>query len=183
VLVALLVVLLFAAIVFPIYFRAQRRTFEDADLRQVRKVYLAWSLYQGDFNGQPAPSLLALGSRLESDAVLRSELDPFQGDGPFPVEPMLPEIEVTSNVRVSYAYLPNFVRNGRVSVRSWDEYLLDPQAGLMASVWRPGMTPSALPFRSPVSGPILRLFTDGSVRMVPTKGEVYGDPKALFGGR
>jgi hypothetical protein len=181
VLVALLVVVLFALIVIPIYTRANRRTLTDVDIRQIRQVYLAWSMYQSDNNGATSPDLLVLKNRLSSPAMLTSPLDPINATGPFPMEPMLPDLEVTSDVRISYAYIGNFLRNGKASVKSWDTYLLDPRNGLMASVWQPDSTATDQPFRGSVPGPILRINTDGSARSMKPMGEVYGNASALFG--
>jgi hypothetical protein len=181
VLVALLVVVLFGAIVIPIYLRANRRTLTDVDIRQIRQVYLAWSMYQEDNNGGTSPNLLVLKNRLSDPAMLTSPLDPINATGPFPMEPMLPDLEVTSDVRISYAYIGNFLRNGHASVKSWDTYLLDPRNGLMASVWQPDSSATDQPFRGSVPGPILRINTDGSARSVRAKGEVYGNASALFG--
>jgi type II secretory pathway pseudopilin PulG len=181
VLVALLVVVLFALIVIPIYSRANRRTLTDVDVRQIRQVYLAWSTYQVDNNGATSPNLLVLQSRLSSPAMLTSPLDPVTAAGPFPVEPLLPDLEVSSPVRISYGYVGNFLRLGKASVKSWDAYLLDPRNGLMASVWQPDSSSTDQPFRGSVPGPILRINTDGSARTVVPKGEVYGNASVLFG--
>ena len=180
-LVALLVVVLFAAIVIPIYLRASRRTLTDVDVRQIRQVYLAWSMYQSDNNGATAPNLLVLKNRLASPEMLTSPLDPINAPGPYPIDPMLPDLEIQSDVRISYSYLGNFLRAGKASVKSWDAYLLDPRNGLMASVWQPDSSATDQPFRGSIPGPILRINTDGSARNVTPKGEVYGNASALFG--
>ena len=181
VLIALFVLVAFVAIVIPIYLRANRRTFEAADISRMRSVYLAWSQYQADFNGLPSPNLQILTPRLESALILQSDKDPFLTGAPFPIEPLLPDLEVTADARVSFAYLPNFVRAGQAKVISWQEYLMDPRGGLISSIWQGRITLTGTPFRAVVQGPILRVNTDGSVTTIPESNQdVFGNPSALF---
>lgn len=183
VLIALAVLVLFVAIVVPVYRRAQSKSFQDVDVKQMRQVYVAWSLYQSDNNGWPAPSLLAVRGRLGDDSLLFSQEDPFRDpDGGYPVEPMLPSYPPRSPIRISYAYLPNFVEAGQTKLASWAQTLTDPKAGLLACGWHGDVRPTGKPFEALIDGPVLRVNTDGSAFTLPHRRhpDRMGDAGDLF---
>jgi hypothetical protein len=184
VLVALAVLLVFAAIVIPIYSRARVRTYEDVDVQKMRQVYIAWSTYQSENNEWPPPSLLPVRRFLSNDALLVSQHDPFVQPEPkgFPIEPMLPQFAPRSPIRISYAYLGNYVRAGEAKIGDWGSTLLDPRIGVLASGWHGTVGRTGQPFEARIDGAVLRVNTDGSVfrldkRRAPKK---MGDPEDLF---
>jgi len=182
-LVAVGVLLLFAAIIVPLYLRERGKGYEEADIERLRKVYVAWSLYQADSQGGLPPSLYSIRWKLMDDAAYLSNADPFQKTkGAYPLEPMLPKNGESIPIRISFAYMNNFVRAGVIPKPNWSEVLTNPKIGILACAWQGKVTPSFQPFVARVDGPILRVNSDGSAFRLPERRhpDRMGDPSDLF---
>jgi len=171
-------------ITVPIYKRVRNQDRIAGDAQQMRRIFTAWALYGSDHNDQPAPSLRPVRYQLLDDRQFISETDPFAqtpGDH-FPLEPLLPSGSELSTVRISYAYLLNFSRAGKIKIPSWAEAEQDRKLGLLTSVWQGTAEPTERPFEARVSGPYVRVNTDGSVFTLnsPLHPEIFGDANDLF---
>jgi hypothetical protein len=134
----------------------------DAD--RMRRVFMALSLYEMSNDGLPAPNLGLV--RQDVEAVdFQSVDDPEAGKAnanqTFPLDPALPNLPLTSPIRVSWTYRWHWPNAGDPrAVR------MDPRKGLLASWW---------------SGPVLRVNTGGALIRAPrteTSRLIFSD---LFG--
>jgi hypothetical protein len=183
-LVALAVLLLFVAITLPIYNRVRSGTLEDIDTDRMRKVYVALSLYEFSNDGQSSPTLLGAQPFLADNTLYLSDKDPWvdQNAKSFPLDPELPKSGEHSDIRISFSYLPDFVRAGKLKSSSLQSAMLDPRVGLITSGWHGTVTPTGAEFEARLFGPVLRVNTNGSLYRLGDRGGdgKMGDPQALF---
>lgn len=183
-LLALAIVTAAAAILIPIAKRSSGNSLLLNESGRMRKVYVALTLYEEQFDQQPAPNLLAASVYDPNQADYASGLDPFVKSQPagqgFPIDPGLDGSE-KSPFRISFSYLPNFVRAGKLSIKPWAETRLDPKVGELADEWF-GSVQAEEPYHAKVSGALLRINTDGAVYVLPDRGgpKSLGDPQDLF---
>lgn len=166
ILIAIAVLLLFAAIVIPIFLRAKDKTMQDGDARNLRQLYAAWSMYEADQFGAFAPDLAALRYRLPDDGPLVSQVDPFRADdgtGLYPMEPFLPDRERTSPVRISYAYFGNFIRAGELPMIAPESFMRNPASRVLVSPWQGNCQSTGGDFKVSCRGAALRVRADGSL--------------------
>ncbi len=179
-----LVLAAFMLITVPIYRRVRNQDGMTGDAQQMRRIYTAWALYSSDHNDQPAPSLRPVRYQLLDDRQFVSALDPFAdaSGSRFPIEPLLPSWGEPSTVRISYAYLLNFAKAGKIKIPVWAEAEQDRKLGLLTSVWHGNPEPSGQPFQAHLSGPYLRINTDGSVFTLisPRHPDAFGNADDLF---
>jgi len=165
-LIAIAVLVVFAAIVIPIFLRAKDKTMQDGDARNLRQLYAAWSMYEADQFGAFAPDLAALRYRLPDDGALVSQLDPFRTDGGtglYPMEPFLPDRERTSPVRISYAYFGNFIRAGELPMIEPQAFMRNPASRVLVSPWQGDCKPAGTEFKLSCRGAALKVRADGSL--------------------
>lgn len=174
-LLALIVILVGAAILIPLARRSLGTNLLLNESGRMRKVYIALSLYEEQYDTLPAPSLIAAGAYDPVHKDFESDLDPFVNvnAGTFPGDPGLERGE-TSTYRISFSYLQNFVRAGKMHLQSWAETRRNPLIGVLADEWY-GSVQAGEPFHANVSGDLLRINTDGSVFVLKDR----GGPKPL----
>jgi hypothetical protein len=127
-----------------------------------------------------APNLLAARQWMPDDEVYLSNGDPFaSSEGPFPIEPGLPSLSLTSPVRVSYSFIYSFATLAQVKVKPWSELKFDPQIGFLANEWQGHVQPAS-GFEAMVSGRVFRLNTDGALKVLEKPSRKLGDSQALF---
>ncbi len=178
-LVALAVLLVFAAITIPIFNRAKSKSLSDSDVSNLKRIYGAWSIYE-ESNLGPPPDLTVLRQDFGSDATFLSPKDPFASQaGPFPLEPALPSWKPRTDFRISYSYFMNFAAAGKLAQPKWEEARLDRRIGILASVWEGSAQGDGSPFGAQFSGKALRVNLDGS--MIPASMDGGDLGKALFG--
>lgn len=169
---------------FAILFGVQRyvmgQSDEFRDAQKMRQIYAALFMYETAHDDLPPPNLLAVRRDLADDSLLVAENDPF-AKGPerdktrdFPLDPACPNVKAVSPVRISFSYLPMWVRYGGVKIRNWHTEELDVRAGLLASWWYGKIDDSNEDGRN-CTGPVLRLNMDGSVFHLDHR----SDPTAL----
>src|SRR5205814_2160489 len=100
----------------------------------------------------------------------------------YPLDPELPLIPETSPIRLSYAYLPDFIRNHQPGAPSWASARMDDTTGLIACGWHGKVEPSSRPFVAQLSGLVLRIDMDGALFRLPNRGGdgEMGNASALF---
>jgi type II secretory pathway pseudopilin PulG len=182
-LLAVAVLLATAAIVAPVYLRTRQGSLERLDVERMRQVFVAMMVYEELNFSHPPPSLLALNPEVEP-GIYQAARDPFVAvrAPAYPVEPGLPDREVESPVRISFAYLGNFVRLGLVPRERWPGPSGEG-AAVFASEWHGRVRPTGEPFAATADGPVLRLQGDGSLtrREPRNRATRIGDPEQLFG--
>ncbi len=149
---------------------------------RMRKVYIALSLYEEQYDSQPAPDLVKATTYDPRREDLLSEQDPFSkvAAKEFPLDPGL-DLAQKSPFRISFSYIQNFIRNGKLKTKPWAQARLDPRLGILANEWI-GSVQASDPFKAKVGGRVLRINTDGSVFIVKDRGgpKELGDPNDLF---
>jgi hypothetical protein len=188
--VVISVIILFFVITIPIYNRVRSGSMEDIDIDRMRKVYVALSLYESVNEGQPAENLLGVRSYLGDNRLLISDKDPWADfqpsrnskEGNFPLDPELPKSEERSPIRISFSYLPDFVRAGKTKIPNWRAALTNPRIGILSSGWQGSVTATGDPFVAELFGPVLRINMDGSLFRLKDRGGIgtMGDPQSLF---
>lgn len=181
-LLAILVLIVVAAILIPLARRSSGRNELLSESGRMRKVYVALSLYEEQYDTQPAPNLLAATVYDPQHTDFVSELDPFAATSSksFPMDPGL-DVGEASPFRISFSYLQDFVRAGKIHVAPWAETRLNPKIGVLGNEWY-GSVHAGDPFHADVSGRLLRINTDGSVYVLPDRGgpKPLGDSDDLF---
>jgi hypothetical protein len=165
-LTALAVLLLFAAILVPIYRRWEQKQHGGLDVVQLKRVYAGVTLYQED-HSDSMPSHLAELTGYVDPQELVSPVDPFAGtSSQYPIEPTLPDFGGMAESRISYAYLGNYLRANQATVKSWKEATMP--IGMLANVWH-GAGRRTGRFSAEVQGPVQRIRMDGSLYVLPRK--------------
>lgn len=183
-LLALFVIASAALIIFPLAVRTQNRNLLLNESGRMRRLFFSLTLYETVNDSMPAPSLVTVRTFDPNLADYRSGLDPFANvQSPstgFPCDPGL-NSEEKSPFRISFSYLQNFVRAGKVSIKPWSEAKFDNQLGELADEWYGSIEPGA-PFQAQVGGRLLRINADGSVYVLQDRGgpKPLGDAQDLF---
>lgn len=147
----------------------------------MRQIYVNLSIYEGQFDGELPTALPQLQFMMASKPTFVSASDPYRDAvGPYPIDPGLPESAEKSPFRISDSYLYAHAAAGKIKVPRWAEAKFDPALGLLANEFL-GDVRAEGTFRARVSGPVLRVNTDGSLVKVPRSGEAeLGDAETLF---
>ncbi len=164
-----------------IFRRVAAKRMETADVDNLRQIYAAWAIYQ-ESNDGPAPDLPALLSLLDAPSIFVSPKDPFRGadSDSFPLDPCLPSWPPRAPYRISYGYVVDLVRAGKLHVDSWTAASQDPTLGLLVSPWEGRVEPGS-DFAAKVFGPFLAVTMDGAiVTRPPTPNDALSDAAALF---
>lgn len=183
-LLALIVILAAAAILIPIANRTLQKNLLLTESGRMRQIYVALAYYEEQYDSMAAPSLVAASTYDPKKADYLSGLDPFANTpsptGAFPCDPGLDNDE-TSTFRISFSYLPNYMRAGKIKLKPWAETRLDGSIGELADEWY-GSVDAGTPFHAKVAGRLLRINTDGSVYVLPDRGgpKPLGDVQDLF---
>lgn len=174
-------VFLAIAIVGLLWQRMSARETFTAEGERMRQIYINLSIYEGQFDGQLPSALPQLEFLLAPKAIYSSAADPYRdATGPFPVDAGLPDRTERSEFRISDSYLYAHVAAGKLKVGPWAESRFDPSLGLLANEFLGGVKAQG-DFRARVSGPVLRVNTDGSLSRVQRAGESeLGDAETLF---
>jgi len=181
---ALIVIAVAVAILLPVAIRTQNRNLLLSESGRMRNVFRALLLYEDQNDSMPAPDLGVINTIDPNQLDFQSNLDPFINStapgGGFPNDPGLINSE-KSPFRISFSYLQNFVRAGKISTKPWAEARLDDHLGELANEWYGSVQPGS-PFQAQVSGRLLRINTDGSVYVLQDRGgpKPLGDPQDLF---
>lgn len=184
VLLAILVLAAFSGVFIVLVRRTEDRNLLLAEAGRMRQVYIGLSVYEGQYDSQPAPNLVAVFPYNPNRADYLSYLDPFrdgaQPQSLFPIDPGL-DNSGTSPVRISFSYLLNFVRTGKLSVKPWEQTRQNPAVGEIANEWLGFVEPGS-PFHANVAGRVLRIDTDGAVYKLKDRGgpKPLGDAQDLF---
>ncbi len=184
VLLAVFVLVLAATLLFPAFKRVEDRNLLLSESGRMRQVYIALSEYEEENDNLPTPSLLPAARFDPRQTDFLSNVDPFaktaSSDGRFPVDASLDDGEYAP-FRISYSYLIDFVRNGRLQMEPWLQVRLDPRIGELADEWYGDVRPDE-PFRAEVGGRLLRINTDGSVYVLKDRGGLkpLGNGQDLF---
>src|SRR5258708_5542547 len=95
ILLAVGVVAVFAAIMIPVSRIVLGGSDEKEDMKRMRLVYVALSLYETSNDDLPAPDLVRVRRELGDDSLLLATNDPFANPGPapgsFPLDPGIPQ--------------------------------------------------------------------------------------------
>jgi hypothetical protein len=184
-LLALLVLAIAVAIILPLAVRTQNKNLLLNETIPLRQVFYALDQYETENDNQPAPNLAALFPQVDPNrADFLSGLDPFVRAkapvGGFPLDPGLENAE-KSPFRISFSYLQNFARAGKISVLPWAQAKFDANLGELADEWYGSVQPGS-PFKAQVSGRLMRINTDGSVFILQNRGgpKPLGDAQDLF---
>ena len=177
-----LVVIIALAILIPISLRSKRGNLLLDESGRMRKVYIALSLYEEQYDTQPAPNLLAASVYDPVHEDFLSELDPYvraQATS-FPSDPGI-ENSTPSPFRISFSYIQNFLQAGKLKIKPWVIARTDPTLGVIGDEWYGSVTPTEN-FRANVSGRLMRINTDGSVFVLEDRGgpKALGDAQDLF---
>ncbi len=182
---AIVVVVNTAAIIIPIGLRSKNKDLILNESARMRRVYIGLSMYEGEHDNQPSPSLLNALTNEPDQLNYQSNLDPFvhmdaTTSPRFPADPGLENGE-TSSFRVSFSYLQDFVRAGKIKIKPWAEARQDPSLGELANEWLGSVQAQQFP-HALVGGRVLRIGTDGAVFVLPDRGgpKPLGDPLDLF---
>lgn len=174
--------LIVAAVLGGFAWRMLRSSADEGDASRMRRVYVALSMYE-QASGGPAPDLLAARYFGADDADFRSERDPFAkaAGAAFPIDSGMPDRSRRSPIRISFSYLWAFRTAGRVTTKPWLAVRGDPHIGLLASEWGGSVQPGS-DFWANVSGPVLRINTDGSLFKTGDRGgpKPVGNAEDLF---
>jgi len=181
-LLAVIVIVVFAAILTPLVLRSKSKNLLLEESGRMRQIYVALSLYEEQYDSLPAPNLVLASINDPNPKDFASDLDPFekvQAES-YPSDPGLDNGE-SSTFRISYSYLLNFTRAGKIQVKPWLETRTDPNIGILGNEWF-GAVEAEQPFHAQVSGKLLRINTDGSVYVLPDRGgpKALGNPQDLF---
>jgi prepilin-type N-terminal cleavage/methylation domain-containing protein len=145
------VLLILAAIVFPIIARAKRSTYGTEDINNLRQTYAAVCLYENDSDAASPPSLLTLVPRYLPTVALASHLDSriTEPSIDWPANVWVddrgydgPYAAVASPFIISFAYLkpfemrflktPPVFTDGRIPIESaYTAYREDPRVGML----------------------------------------------------
>ena len=182
VLLAIGVVVVAAAILYPLAKRQQSKSLLLDESGRMRKLYVALAFYEEQYDNQPAPSLAVAATFDPNRVNYISDLDPFRNSKAqsFPLDPGILNNE-SSSFRISFSYIQNFIRNDKIKVKPWEETRTDPKIGEIADEWTGGVSPGQ-PFAAQVSGPVIRIGTDGAVFVLADRGgpKALGDAEDLF---
>lgn len=184
-LLALFIIGAAVAIIVPLAVRTQNKNLLLDESSRMRKLFFALDQYEAANDNEPAPSLVALSPAFDpNQAHYVSDLDPFANSKPspggYPCDPGLDNSE-KSPFRISFSYILNFVRSGKISIEPWAQSKNDGKLGELADEWF-GTAQPGPPFQAQVSGRILRINTDGSVFVLQNRGgpKALGDAQDLF---
>jgi len=181
-LLAIIVIVVAAAILIPVgLFRRKSNLILDESGR-MRKVYVALSLYEEQYDQQPAPSLVAASYFDPVRADFTTPRDPYSDvkATQFPIDPGL-DLKETSPFRISFAYIQNYLRANKLKAKPWPQLRLDPLIGVLGNEWY-GDSTATDNFHANVKGRLMRINTDGSVFVLPDRGgpKQLGDAQDLF---
>lgn len=198
VLVVVAIIAVLAAIVFPVFVRARKRALEVPDISNMRQVYLALSIYEGD-NGEDSPlTLVEVDPYVSSRDLFASNNDRWRTpmeNGSWSATPLIPCIFWYSPFKISFAYLRTFPPYNE-DVSAWKPKRADAKVGILSSPYSGdvaslgardaylcgelGKEPSTS--LGPVmEGPILRINMDGSFFRLPRNRHLaIGNPDDLF---
>ncbi|RYG37991.1 hypothetical protein EON81_05115 [bacterium] len=176
--IALATVFVFGAILIPVTLMVQSRSQSDGQTARMRQIYVGLSLYQADESNRMPPTLYDVRRYLESDRLYTNPKDPWASfPGPYPIDGALPTSEERSPLRISDAYILDFMRAGLV--KSFDPS--DPRTVLIADPWHGEISiEGRKSFDAKVSGPVFRIVVDGSVRRAERRTERLSDANDLF---
>jgi len=178
----LVIVVICAAIIAPLWMRMQGQNLFLTESGRMRRLYVAMAMYGEVSNSQPPPNLTAIFGLGVGRENYLSERDPFadlKADS-FPADPGLENGE-RSPVRISFSYLWDFRRAGKIKTKPWAELQFDTTTGILADEWLGSVQPGK-PFEAQVSGQVIRINMDGSVFRLKDRGgpKPLGDPQDLF---
>jgi hypothetical protein len=162
----ILVVAAVLAIAFGILYTFHRYALQDnaeaVDITRMRAVYSALYLYEANDNDVPPPNLDLVRRDLGDDKLLTAVNDPFVGPPgqTYPKDPAFPNLG-KSPVRISFTYLPTWVREGKVKVKNWQKDLDNVKVGILACYWY-GQIDRTNPDGRLCDGPVVRINMDGS---------------------
>ena len=181
-LLAIIVIVVAAAILIPVGLRRGKSNQLLDESGKMRKVYIALSLYEEQYDTQPAPNLVAASAFDPIHADFVTPLDPYVENkaAQYPLDPGLDNSE-TSPFRISFSYIQNFIRNGKLHTKAWEITRRDPNIGVLANECY-GNVNATGNYHANVSGRLLRINTDGSVYVLPDRGspKQLGDSGDLF---
>ena len=178
------VVIAACGILIPIAVRQRRNTMLLSEAGLMRRVYVALAFYEEQFDNAPAPTLVAASAYDPHQADYQSPSDPFIDEKPgskgFPNDPGLSNGE-TAPFRLSFSYIQNYTRTGKLKLKPWQELRRNPLIGEIADEWTGTVAPGS-PFEAQVSGQVLRIGTDGAVFQLKDRGgpKPLGNAEDLF---
>lgn len=135
--VAIGIIAVLAALLFPILGQAKNRSFLTRDISQMRQIYVALDLYDNDYDDQLPDSLLYVAPYAKSTEVFASPIDPFRDGIPgirdFPANMDDDDgTHLRSPFRISYAYLVPMARSIGLDKEWIEARRRDPGYGLLA---------------------------------------------------
>lgn len=176
VLLAVLVLIVFAAIMFPLGLGIVHRREDRFEMARLRQVFMAMALYEGDHAGAHPPTIADAEPYVPSDEWLICRHDPFaQAKGPFPCDGGNPKLPPTSKFRVSDAYYWTWVQTKDAR----DPGAFDSRQPWIADEWVGSVTPQDN-FKAEVSGRFFRLNMDGALFVRQGPRRPTGDLTVLF---
>ncbi len=167
--------LVFLAIIVPLTCQSIGGQKTANEVRRMRQLFLALTLYEQDASGKPAPDILSARSYSFSDAQLVSANDPFTSGTLFPNDAGLPLGKKDSPTRISETYLWAHLQGAKSTPTSTTQ----PGIGLLANEWQ-GKVSTQGNFEATVSGRVHRVMMDGSFQSVDRQSRSLGDVKQLF---
>jgi len=200
--VVIAIILILAAILFPAFARAKRFAERTPDVSNMKQLYEALIMYRSDYNDAYPVTYNLIRPYTSSDAIFASNLDDGRvklKDGKWVAVPFYycegKDVLQESDFKMSYGYLRNIYPTGSEELFNLRED--DPTVGLFADPYAGdegafmGLPSNELSMcgqslaaitGSYVTGPVLRIQTDGSL-YVYSNCDVpgfYGESDCLF---
>lgn len=177
----ILVLLGAAAVLIPVSMSIRAKDSRDGDVERMRKLYLSLAIYESQSDGQMPSTLDQARYVLPEPGILLSDADPFlSAPSPFPVDAGLPDFRRSASSRISFTYVFAYKAAKAADVPDWSELKYQETKGFLANEWQ-GTIKTEGDFKARVSGPLLRLNTNGALvtKDRPSPVEI-GDYKSLF---
>lgn len=152
-----------------------------AEGAKMRRLYIALSMYESQWDGEPAPTLAHIIPLVSEPTDFTSQKDPYRdAKAPFPVDGGIPKSPRNSPVRVSFTYLWAHRSINGMKTAPWSQVRQDPGHGFLVSEWRGSVEPTG-DYGAKVGGKILRVNSDGSLVTLHRHGtQSLGDAEELF---
>ena len=170
-----------AAVLFPLAASMRKKDSLDVDVMRMRKLYMTLAIYESENAGSMPATLEQARYLMPETVMLQSTKDPYVGSADrYPVDGGLPDFKVDAPERISFTYVYAYSAAGKNSTIPWEEYKYLNLNGFLANEWQGEVTREGS-FKAKVSGKLIRLNTDGALRIEERAAtNEIGDFKSLF---
>ena len=176
-LVVIALIAIIAAILFPVFGTAKRRSLHAPCTANMRQLYLAFEMYSEDHGGvqsTPPSSLVDLGSTCVSDKRLfrcpaEHKIKPAD-DGSYQARIFFPLVKhPRSPWPISYGYVRDYPPADEA--QEWERIRQVPNVGLFACIWHGKERGdfAGVPNLADMDGPVFRICFDGHLFVWPRK--------------